>query len=139
MEKEIATHSSILSWKIPWTEEPGGLQSIVIVKLLSLVCLFETPCIGAHQVPLSMEFSRQEYWVGLPFPTPKDLPDPGIELLSLAAPALAGEFFTTEPPGKPSLNFITCQFIVHTLKQKKTLSLLFFLFFIEVWVIYNLV
>ena len=86
-----------------------------------------------------MEFSRQEYWVGLPFPTPKDLPDPGIELLSLAAPALAGKFFTTEPPGKPSLNFITCQFVVHTLKQKKTLSLLFFLFFIEVWMIYNLV
>ena len=52
----------------------------------------------ACQAPLSMEFSRQEYWNGLPFRPPGDLPDPGIKALSLA---LAGEFFTTEPPGKP--------------------------------------
>ena len=45
-----------------------------------------------------MGFSRQEYWSGLPFPSPEDLPNPGIEL---ASPALAGGFFTTEPPGKP--------------------------------------
>jgi len=45
-----------------------------------------------------MEFSRQEYWNGLPFPTPGDLPDPGNEPSS---PALAGRFFTTESPGKP--------------------------------------
>ena len=51
-----------------------------------------------HQTPLSMEFSRQEYWSGLPFPTPGDLPDPGIEP---ASPVLAGRFFTAEPPGKP--------------------------------------
>ena len=49
----------------------------------------------AHQVPLSMEFSRQEYWSGLPCPSPGDLPDPGIELASLASPPLAGGFFTT--------------------------------------------
>ena len=48
-----------------------------------------------------MEFSRQEHWSGLPFPIPGDLPDPGIELVSPASPALAGRFFTTEPPGKP--------------------------------------
>ena len=48
----------------------------------------------AHQSPLSMEFSRQEYWSGLPFPPPGDLPDPGIEP---ASSALAGVFFTTEP------------------------------------------
>ena len=48
-----------------------------------------------------MGFPRQEYWSGLPFPTPGDLPDPEIELTSLASPALAGGFFTTEPPGKP--------------------------------------
>ena len=54
----------------------------------------------AHQVPLSMEFSRQEYWGGLPFPSPGYLPDPGIEPTSLASSALAGGFFTTEPPGK---------------------------------------
>jgi len=48
-----------------------------------------------------MGFSRQEYWSGLPFPSPRDLPNPGIyKLLSSVSPALAG-FFTTEPPGKP--------------------------------------
>ena len=41
-----------------------------------------------------MEFSRQEYWSGLPFPVPRDLPDPGIEFVSSVSPALAGEFFT---------------------------------------------
>ena len=46
-----------------------------------------------------MKFSRQEYWSGLPFPIPRDLPDPGIEPLCLASPALAGRFFSTEPQG----------------------------------------
>ena len=55
----------------------------------------------AHQAPLSMGFSRQEYWSGLSFPSPGVLPDPGIEWESLASPALAGGFLTTEPPGKP--------------------------------------
>ena len=50
--------------------------------------------------PLSMEFSRQEYWSGLPFPSPENLPNPGIKPVS---PALTGRFFTTEPPGKPSM------------------------------------
>ena len=50
------------------------------------------------QAPLSMGFPRQEYWSGLPFPPPGDLPDPGIEPVS---PALAGRFFTPEPPEKP--------------------------------------
>ena len=67
-------------------------------QLHSCVCLFATPWTVAHQVPLFMEFSRQEYWSGLPFPTPGDLPDLGIEPMS---PALAGGFFTAEPPGKP--------------------------------------
>ena len=48
-----------------------------------------------HQAPLSMEFSRQEYWSELPCPPPGDLPDPGIKLESLVSPALAGGFFTT--------------------------------------------
>ena len=48
-----------------------------------------------------MGFPRQEYWSGLPFPSPGDLSDPGIEPVSLAFPALAGGFFSTEPPGKP--------------------------------------
>ena len=66
--------------------------------VLSCVQLFVTPCDAAHQTPLSMGFPRQEYWQGLPFPSPGDLPDPGIEPVS---PALAIRFFTTEPPGKP--------------------------------------
>ena len=53
--------------------------------------------------PLSMEFSRQEYWTGLPFPPLGDLLDPGIQPMSPAFPALAGGFFTTVPPGKPRL------------------------------------
>ena len=51
-------------------------------------------------VPLSVGFPRQEYWDGLSFPIPGDLPYPGIEPVSPASPALAGGFFTTEPPGK---------------------------------------
>ena len=73
----------------------------VCAKLLSCVQLFATVGAIACQAPLSMGFSRQEYWSGLPCPPPGDLSDPGIEPMSLASPALAGRFFTTEPPGKP--------------------------------------
>ena len=54
----------------------------------------------AHQAPPSVEFSRQEYWRGLPFPTLEDLLDPGTEPASFASPASAGGFFITAPPGK---------------------------------------
>ena len=67
------------------------------VCVLSGVRLFATPWTVAHQAPLSMKFSRQEYWSGLPFPPPGGLPDPGIEPASPVSPALAGGFFTTEP------------------------------------------
>ena len=70
------------------------------------VLLFTTPWTVACQAPLSLEFSRQEYWSGLPFPTPGDLPNPGIEHASLVSPALAGGFFTTVPPGKPQENHL---------------------------------
>ena len=73
------------------------------VCVLSRVQFFATPWTVSRQVPLSMEFSRQEYWSGLPFPSPGNLPDPGIEPKSLASPALAGGFFTTAPPGEPEL------------------------------------
>ena len=63
--------------------------------LVSRVRLFATPWTVARQAPLSMGFSRQEYWSGLPCPPPGDLPDPGIEPASLISPTLAGEFFTT--------------------------------------------
>ena len=71
--------------------------------MLSHVQLFGTPWTGTHQAPLSMKFSRQEYWSGLPFPSPGGLPDPGIKLKSPASPALAGIFFTTARPRKPEI------------------------------------
>ena len=55
---------------------------------------FVTPWTVTHQAPLSKEFSRQEYWSGLPLPTLEDLPDPGIELVSPVSPVQAGGFFT---------------------------------------------
>ena len=69
----------------------------VIVCVLSHVQLFATPWTIARRAPLTMEFSRQEYQSRLPFPTPGDLPDPGIEPESLELPGLAGVFFTTAP------------------------------------------
>ena len=69
----------------------------VKVKSLTRVRLFATPWTVAYQAPLSMRFSRQEYWSGLPFPSPGDLPDPGIEP---GSPALESDALTSEPPGK---------------------------------------
>ena len=69
----------------------------------SVMSDFASPWTVAHQAPLSMEFSRQEYWSELPFSPPGDLPDPGIEPTSPASPALTGRFFTPVPPGKPQL------------------------------------
>ena len=70
--------------------------------VLSHVRLFATPWTVACQAPLSMEFSRQEYWSGMPCPPPGDLPYPGIKLECPVSPISAGRFFTIEPPGKPS-------------------------------------
>ena len=75
------------------------LKVKVEVNLLSPVQLFETPWTVAHQVPPSMGFSRQEYWSGLPFPSPGDLPKPGMEPRS---PALQAKALTSEPPKKPT-------------------------------------
>ena len=87
---------------------PGSsVHGILQVRILEWVAmpfskshalLFMTPWTIARQAPLSMGSSRQEYQRGLPFPTPGDLPDPGMEP---ASPALAGRFFTTEPPARP--------------------------------------
>ena len=97
LEKEIATHSSILAWRIPWTEKPSGLQSMGSQRvghdwvtslelnyldfrgllsngsdLVAKSCLtLATPWTVTVQASLSMGFSRQEYWSGLPFPSPK--------------------------------------------------------------------
>ena len=86
--------------------------------LLSCVYFFGTPWTLARQAPLSMGFSRQEYWSGLPFPSPGDLPDPGIKTPSFPSPALVCSLLS-KPPGKPSthmfiLNFFF--FLVGTLK-----------------------
>ena len=80
------------------------------VKSLSCVQLFATPWTVAYQTPLSMEFSRQEYWSGLPFPSPRDLPNPGIEP---GSPALQADALTSEPPGKPWL--LLLYYIISTL------------------------
>ena len=68
--------------------------------LFSHVQFFATPWTGVHQAPLSMEFSRQEYWSELSCLSPGDLPDPGIEP---GSPALQEVSFPSEPPGKPHL------------------------------------
>ena len=73
---------------------------VVCCSVAKMSDSFGTPGTVACQAPLSMGFSQQEYWSWFPLPSPGDLPDPGIELMS---PALAGRFFTTEPPGKPLL------------------------------------
>ena len=70
----------------------------------------------ACQAPLSMEFSRQEYWNGLPFPPPGDLPNIGINPASPATPALVGRFFATEPPGKPKVKCVIYCRITNYLK-----------------------
>ena len=83
---------------------PGSAVSVAPGNLffffpsLSRVQLFATPWTVAYQAPPSMGFSRQEYWSGLPFPSPGDLPNPGIEPGSLA---LQTDALPSEPPGKP--------------------------------------
>ena len=78
---------SEMNWEI-WID-------LCVRQSLSYVWLFATPWTIAHQALLSREFSRQEYWSGLPFPTPGDLPNPGIKPAYLASPTLAGRFFIT--------------------------------------------
>ena len=70
------------------------------VSNLAVVLRFATPWTVACQVPLSMGFPRQQYWSELPFPPPEGLPNPGTEVTSLVASALASRFFGTELPGK---------------------------------------
>ena len=70
-------------------------------QLFSHVQLFVIPWTVAYQASLPMGFSRQEYWIGLLFPPPGDLPDVEIKPASPIFPALKGRFFTTDPPGKP--------------------------------------
>ena len=88
--------------KLKWGNKiPAEVLCVVCAQLLSQVWLSVTPWTVARQAPLSMEFSRQEYWSGLLLPSPGNLPDPGIEPTS----ALAGGVITAEPPGKPQQRF----------------------------------
>ena len=87
------------------------------MKLLSHLWLFSTPRTVAYQAPLSMGFSRQKYWSGLPFPSPGDLPNPGIKSRS---PTLQADALTSEPPEKGNAkecsNYCTIALISHTSK-----------------------
>ena len=75
---------------------------------LSHVQLFATPWTGAHQAPLSMKFSGQDYWSGLPFPSPGDLLNPGIKFVS---PTLQADSLQSGPPGKPREMPITFKYL----------------------------
>ena len=81
------------------------LPTVKWVKSLNRVQLFATPWTVACQAPPSMEFSRQEYWTGLPFPSPGDLPDPGIKP---GSPTLQADALPSEPPGKSHLYYKKC-------------------------------
>ena len=77
-------------------------SSILHTCLVTDLCpIFVTPCTVARQAPLSMGFSRQEYWSGLPCLPVEDLPNPGIELVTPLFPALLADSLPTEPSGKP--------------------------------------
>ena len=90
----------------------------VKVKSLSRVRLFATPWTEAYQAPPSMGFSRQEYWSGLPFPSPGDLPDPGIKP---GSPAFQADALTSEPPGKSAGEYLLGRFyqIIGNITVKK--------------------
>ena len=90
------------------------------MKSLSRVQLFATPWTVAYQTPPSMGFSKQEYWGGLPFLSPGDLPDPGIEP---GSPAFQADALTSEPPGK----------LYHTVNQFNGYNLMIFSVFTVVW------
>ena len=81
---------------VPWT------RCLEVFYSFSYVQLFATPWTAVYWAPLSMEFSRQEYWSGLPFPSPGDLPDPGIKP---GSPALQADALPSKPQGKPQMSW----------------------------------
>ena len=106
-EREVAQSCLTLSDPMDWSLLGSSVHGIFQARVLEwgaiafscYVALLKSNSLQphglAHQAPLSMGFSRQEYWSGLPCPPPWDLPNSGIEPLSLMSPALAGRFFTT--------------------------------------------
>ena len=94
----IPIWSSTFAYKSNGEFQQVSINSVRDRYVLSRVQLFGTPWTVACQAPLSIGFFRQEYWNEMPFPPPEDLPNPGIKPMSPEPPALAGRFFTTEPP-----------------------------------------
>ena len=96
---------SMGDWSPPDTHkyiEATEIHTQTQISVYAQSCLIlSTPWTIVHQAPLSVEFSRQEYWSGLPFPLPGNFPNPEIKLTSPESPVLAGGVFTTDPPGKP--------------------------------------
>ena len=98
------------------------------VYVLSSVGLFVAPWAITLQVPLSVGFPRQEYWSGLPFPSPGDLPNSGIKPASLVSPALAGGFFTISTTWEAPKFLQTCQIIQNNYIKKRRVAALIPLF-----------
>ena len=103
-ERQSNTPGDPWNCGLPYKAQTAYTSATVWVRIQHLPCLlsrfsrvwvFATPWTVAHQAPLPMGFSRHEFGSGLPFPPPWDLPNPGIELVSLSSPALAGKFFAT--------------------------------------------
>ena len=91
------------------------------VKSLSRVRLFGIPWTVAYRIPLSMGFSRQEYWSRLHFPSPGDLPDPGIGPWS---PTLQAGALLSEPPGKSSVRMVCCKYLTNMITSSLPVILL---------------
>ena len=106
-----------------WLLDTDTPRRACVLSCSSHVQLFATLGTVARQAPLSMGFSRQEYWSGLPYPPPRNLPNPGIEPSSLMSPALAGGFFTTRATWEaPTL--ITCMYVCFTIEENQPWCLL---------------
>ena len=105
MDPPKGTQSTLTtSWEFHQPEKFDRLWVSQTCGCSDVSSSFATPWTVAHQVPLSVGSSHQEYWSGLPLPSPGDLPNTGIKPTPPVAPASAGKFFTTEPPGKPLLS-----------------------------------
>ena len=120
----------ILACCSPWghkesdTTKQLNWTDTVVLSLFSRVQLFVTLWTVAHQAPLFMGFSRQEYWGGLSCPLPGNLPDLWIESRSFMLPALAGSFFL-RPPGKPNYTLIFPHFSYNSFQNKKIHCILY--------------
>ena len=108
------------------------LWRLWVLSHFSYVWLLATPWTVAHQAPLSMGFSTQEYWSGLPFPSPGDLPNPGIKP---PTPAFTNGFFTTEPPGKPWIMVIINNYHLNYSNKVKVKSLSHVQLFVTPWTV----